>query len=263
MNKNLSIGVFDSGMGGISVLGDLIKYFPNESFVYFGDSMNAPYGIKAKEEVKVLTIKACDFLVNKGVKAIVIACNTATSASIQVLREAYNIPIIGMEPAIKPAIEKWKEGNIAVMATPLTLEEDKFNHLLDTLSGEMGILKVPCPEIVESVENGLISGEELESQILACFNRVGANHISEVVLGCTHYIFVKGVIEQLFPECIIYDGNLGTVKQVERLLSNEDALKLKGHDQTSCKLYSSNDGVHSVVLMEKMLSDYLLLSKTC
>lgn len=259
MNKKLAIGVFDSGMGGISVLGDLMKYFPNESFIYFGDSINAPYGVKTKAAVKALTIQACDFLIDKGVKAIVIACNTATSASIQSLRNTYSIPIIGMEPAIKPAIEKWKAGNIAVMATPLTLEEDKFNHLLDRLSGEMNILKVPCPEIVELVEIGIISGDVVESQILSCFQRRNAENISEIVLGCTHYLFIKKVIEGLFPDCIIYDGNYGTVKQVERLLGNENTLMQPNNGLESCQLYSSDDGEKTVILMENMLKQYLLL----
>jgi len=258
MDKDLSIGVFDSGMGGISVLGDLIKYFPNESFVYFGDTKNAPYGIKSKEEVKRLTFEACDFLIEKGVKAIVIACNTATSAAIADLRLSYEIPIIGMEPAIKPAIEKWKKGNIGVMATPLTLKEDKFNHLVDCLSGEAEIVKIPCPEIVELVEEGIVTGKRVRNQIMACFQRVESEDITEIVLGCTHYLFVKRDIAKLYPESVIYDGNLGTVKQVERLLKQDSKLSSQDHKLMVCRIYSSAEGNSGTIIMRKMLNQYLL-----
>jgi glutamate racemase len=132
LNKNSSIGVFDSGLGGLSVLATLQKLLPNESYIYVGDSKNAPYGTKSKEEVLELSRQICNQLVSLDVKAIVIACNTATSAAVNQLREEYDIPIIGMEPAVKPALRQSK-GKVAVLATEMTLKEEKFQKLIESL----------------------------------------------------------------------------------------------------------------------------------
>lgn len=259
MNISKSIGVFDSGMGGISVLGDLIEKMPEENFIYYGDSANAPYGEKSKSDVRKLTIAACDFLISKGVKAIVIACNTATSASIVELREKYDIPIIGMEPAIKPAIEDDAHKTIAVMATDLTLKEDKFNVLVETLSGEEDIIRVPCPEIVKLVEEGIIDGDRMEDVIEACFTRAKAKDFGSVVLGCTHYLFVKNVIERVFPNTDIYHGNYGTVNRVSQLLKERNELKtVKAGGLKNCRIYSSSDDHYMIKRMLKLLNKYLI-----
>jgi len=129
-NKN-PIGFIDSGVGGVSVLKEAVKLLPNENYIYFGDSKNAPYGIKSVKEVQKLTFDACEFLINHNAKALVIACNTATSAAINELRKKYkSIPVIGIEPALKPAVELNRKGKIIVMATPMTLAEKKFNELM-------------------------------------------------------------------------------------------------------------------------------------
>lgn len=125
--KNMPIGFFDSGVGGLSVLREAIKLLPNEDFIYFGDSKNAPYGTKSVDEVRELSFKASELLLKYSVKAIVVACNTATSAAIENLRNTYkNMPIIGIEPALKPAVELKREGKIVIMATPMTLSEKSF-----------------------------------------------------------------------------------------------------------------------------------------
>ena len=157
-NSKKAIGVFDSGLGGISVLRDLKKLMPNEDFIYFGDSAYAPYGIKTKDEITKRCVEIIDFFIEKGVKAVVIACNTATSAAIKELRETYNITIIGIEPAIKPAVESKKQGKIIIMATTMTLAEKKFNNLMDKYKDEREIIKLPAPGLVEFVESGIFSG---------------------------------------------------------------------------------------------------------
>ena len=135
-NSKKAIGVFDSGLGGISVLRDLKKLMPNEDFIYFGDSAYAPYGIKTKDEITKRCVEIIDFFIEKGVKAVVIACNTATSASANYLRKKYkDLPIIGMEPALKVATQGVKNNNIVVMATPLTLKEKKFETLMHKFRG--------------------------------------------------------------------------------------------------------------------------------
>ena len=260
MEKNRPIGVFDSGMGGLSVLGNLIEFFPNENFIYYADSKNAPYGVKGTDKVRQLSIDACDFLVNKGVKAIIVACNTATSAAIKDLRERYDIPIIGMEPALKPAVEQWENGPIAVLATPLTLKEKKFNRLVNKVSGEIDVVKVPCPELVELVEQGFTDGNDVRRQIIACFGDVDYRALDSVVLGCTHYLFLKGEIASLVGEVKIHHGNEGTVRQVERLLVKRGMLNDNlSHFETNerWELYSSSDSNEQLELMTKLLNKYL------
>ncbi len=162
----MPIGFFDSGVGGLSVLREAIKVLPNEDFIYFGDSKNAPYGTKTVDEVKKLTFNAVEFLLKHNVKAVVIACNTATSAAIEDLRNSYkNIPIIGIEPALKPAVELNRKGKIVVMATPMTLAEKKFNDLMAKYKDASEMVSLPCPGLVEYVEKGIVKGRELNNYL--------------------------------------------------------------------------------------------------
>ena len=142
----MPIGFFDSGVGGLSVLREAVKLMPNEHYVYFGDSKNAPYGVKKVEEIKDLTYKAVEFLIEKGAKAIVVACNTATSAAVASLRVTYpSIPIIGIEPAVKPAVELNRPGAIIIMATPVTLKEKKFKNLIAKYGDKAEVVSMPSP----------------------------------------------------------------------------------------------------------------------
>lgn len=222
--RKLPIGVFDSGVGGISVLCTLLKELPQERYLYFADSGNAPYGIKDQDEVKQLTMKVVNFLVQQGIKALVVACNTATSAAINQLREQYDFPVIGMEPALKPAVELKRPGKILVMATPLTLREKKFNNLLNRYRDQAEVIPLPCPGLVELIEAGQISGEVIRRY----FNELlGSNRKkpAAVVLGCTHYLFVKNELAQLLGADIpIIDGNTGTALNIKRILTREGLL---------------------------------------
>lgn len=239
--KSDPIGIFDSGMGGITVLAEAMKLMPTENFIYYGDSDNAPYGIKSKEEVKKLSLDVCSFLINKKVKAIVVACNTATSATVMDMRKLYSVPVIGMEPALKPAINSKKEGSVAVLATEVTLREDKFKKLMNRFSDDREIIKVPCPTLVELVESGRISGEEAENAVLSCFEGVDIETLSSVVLGCTHFIFLKKVFRKVLGEKIeIYDGNYGTVKYLYKKLDELSLLNLN-NETPIIKIYNSKD----------------------
>ncbi len=219
MDISAPIGVFDSGMGGISVLGELLRYMPTENYIYYGDSVNAPYGIRTKDELIDLSIRVSEYLVAQGVKAIVVACNTATSAAIKILREKYDIPIIGMEPALKPAVESTEHGSVAVMATEVTLSEKKFARLMEKLDANNPIEKIPCPELVPLVENGFVTGSEVEAAISRCFKNVDTNAVKSVVLGCTHFVFLKEAVRSVLGENVeIFDGNYGTVKHLKHKL---------------------------------------------
>lgn len=232
--NSMPIGFFDSGIGGISVLKEAVKLLPNENYIYFGDSKNAPYGTKKVDEVKHLTFKAVDFLLSKGVKAIVIACNTATSAAIEDLRSNYaSVPIIGIEPALKPAVELNRKGKIIIMATPMTLAESKFSNLMKSYEGRADIVPLPCAGLVELIEHGILEGEEVNSYLKEKLKPYLNSGISSAVLGCTHYPFIKNELSKVLPEGTeIIDGSLGTAKQLRRQLINMNALNNQGKKGT-------------------------------
>lgn len=227
--NNDPIGVFDSGVGGISVMKKAIELMPNENYIYYGDSRNAPYGIKTPKQVRRLSFDAIEFLLKKGAKAIVVACNTATSAAIVELRQYYRkLPIIGIEPALKPAVESNKDGKIIIMATPMTLVESKFKNLMNKYDKEHNIIPLPVPGLVEFIEQGILEGEEINLFLKEALKPHMDQKVSTVVLGCTHYPFVKGEISNILGDDVkIIDGSLGTAKELRRKLKEHNLLNLQ------------------------------------
>jgi len=220
--KRDPIGVFDSGLGGISTLGEMRKLLPGEHFIYYGDTGNAPYGTKPREEVVRCVRRVVDLLMKENIKALAIACNTATSAAAAQLRQELEIPVIGIEPALKPAHEIRKNGKILVMATPLTLGEEKFSRLMDRY-GE-GAERVPCPGLMELVEADDEKGEKRYLSTL--FEKYPMEEVDAIVLGCTHYVFLRNMIRQMVPEHVaILDGNAGTARQLKRVLEERGLLR--------------------------------------
>lgn len=223
--RTYPIAVFDSGLGGISVLRELRALMPREDYLYFGDSANAPYGTRTAAEVKKLTLKNIGALYDRGIKAAVIACNTATSAAVKSLRARFrDIPVIGMEPAIKPAALQHPKGIVLVLATPLTLREDKFSLLLEHYRSEAELVPLPCPELVGFVERG-----ELESDALMEYlrSRLGPwrGRADAAVLGCTHFPFLRAAIRSVLgEETDLYDGGAGTARETKRQLAQRDLL---------------------------------------
>lgn len=243
------IGVFDSGVGGISVLGELERLLPNEDFIYYGDTAHAPYGTKPEEEVMGYIRGVMDYLTARDVKAVVIACNTATSVGAAKLREEMSLPIIGMEPALKPAAEMRKNGQILVLATPMTLRLPKFQRLYE-LYGE-GAVRVPCPGLMELVEQEAFDQAQryLEEQ----FMLYDMNKVDAVVLGCTHYTFLHRQLKNILPEHVsVVDGNLGTARQLVRVLERENLLKNEG--EGSVQLITSADPALALPKMESLLA---------
>ncbi|CAH2212553.1 glutamate racemase [Tepidibacter aestuarii] len=240
--RNLPIGVFDSGMGGISVLREIKKLMPNEDYIYYGDSKNIPYGKKTKEELEKICLDIGDYFINRGVKSIVIACNTATSAVVDKFRDRYNIPIIGIEPALKPAVEAYKSGKIVVLATEVTLKENKFNLLMDKYKSKAEIIKVPAPRLVTVVEDGITEGAEAEDAIKELFEDIDINEIDSIVLGCTHYIFLKNAIKKVLGNNVkLIDGGFGTAYNLKNILDNMDMLSDKNIDGSIDVVNSSQD----------------------
>lgn len=213
------IGVFDSGVGGISVLRHLVALMPQERFLYYGDSANAPYGTKTTEQVRELTFAVAQKLLDRGCKALVVACNTATAAAIEELRQAYpDTIIIGIEPALKVAADHFPGGRIGVMATPVTLREEKFDHLLHRFTESCQVVKLPAPGLVELVEHGKADSPEAEELLHPLLNPQEGK-LDAVVLGCTHYPFAKNVIQKLLGEkTVLMDGGPGTARETKRRL---------------------------------------------
>jgi len=241
------VGVFDSGIGGISTLREIIRELPEEHFIYYGDMANAPYGTKSTEEVILYVRQVVDHLLERGIKALVIACNTATGAAAATLRRELTLPVIGMEPALKPASEIRKEGCVLVLATPLTLHQEKFENLMSRY-GE-GALKVPCPGLMELVEAEDYAGALRYLKDL--FAGYPLEKVDAVVLGCTHYVFLKDMIRGLLPERIaITDGNAGTARQLRRVLAGNGLLNPDGPGRT--ELETSGTG-RDLDLMRRLL----------
>lgn len=248
--KNCPIGVFDSGIGGISVLRNMRADLPREDFIYFGDDKNAPYGTRPEPEILRLAEADADFLLEKNVKAIVIACNTATSAAAAVLREKLSIPVIGMEPALKPASLFRRDGMIAVLATSATLRQEKFRHLMERY-GEYAV-PVPCPGLMDYVERGITEGAELDAFLRERLAPFRSYHFEAAVLGCTHYVFLKDAIQRVMPGVRLFDGNEGTSHQLRRVLSERGWLKEEG--EGSVQLFSSAQNPAVIRLMQRLLA---------
>ena len=224
---DLPIAVIDSGVGGISVLRELIKIMPEERFLYFGDSKNAPYGTKSRETVLEITRNNLETLKKRGIKALVVACNTATSAAVRILREENpDLPIIGIEPAVKPASKLCEKPRVLVMATPLTLKEEKFKNLVDRFSGNGEFIPLPCPGLADLIESGDVESDEVKAYLSDLFSPYLEEKIDGIVLGCTHYPHVRGAIDEFWcGKVAILDGGEGTARETRRRLSEKGLLR--------------------------------------
>ena len=251
MSCNAPIGMFDSGVGGISVLREAVRLLPNERFLFFGDTKNAPYGTKTREEVLALSRAVVETLLKRGCKAIVIACNTATSAAAATLRAEYrDIPIIAMEPALKPASLLHQDGVVLALATPGTIAGEKYAHLY-ALYGE-GVISMPCGGLMEFAERGELDSPALHAYLSDLFRPYLGRKVEAVVLGCTHYVFLKRAIGRFFPAVPLIDGNEGTVRQLGRRLDEKNLLA-PAAQRGEVTLLSSG-GEEPVRLMEKLLA---------
>ena len=250
MDDSKPIGVFDSGVGGLSTLAALERELPHERFLYFGDTAFAPYGTKPREEVLARARFITDTLVERGCKAVVIACNTATAVAAQELREEKpDLPIVAMEPALKPAALSRHGGRILVLATPMTLRLEKFRHLMEQW-GE-GAVPLPCPGLMELVE--AMDWLAARAYLAEAFAREGDAHLDAVVLGCTHYVFLRPIARELLPsETLVTDGNEGTARQLRRVLDAHGLLAASGTGGT--RLCTSGDKEKALPVMERLLA---------
>lgn len=223
--RQLPIAVFDSGLGGISVLKELMKLMPEEHYLYFGDSANAPYGTRTTEEVRVLTLNAAAMLYERGIKALVVACNTATAAAIIQIREEYpDIVVIGIEPALKMATDRYPRGHVGIMATLVTLREEKLEHLVGRFPN-VTVERIPAPGLVELVEQGKAESVETEALLRSILTPY-LGQLDAIVLGCTHYPFVKDVVRKILGDGVeILDGGEGTARHTKNCLAERGWLR--------------------------------------
>ena len=249
-SKDEYIAVFDSGVGGISVLRELVRLMRSENFLYYGDSANAPYGDRPTQQVRQLTMAAADMLMERGVKALVVACNTATAAAIADLRQAYpDTIIIGIEPALKLAYDKFHAGRVGVMATQVTLREEKFAQQLERFP-DMQVSLIPAPGLVELIEAGKADAPETRELLQQLLNPY-VGKLDALVLGCTHYPFVKKAISQVLgEETTLLDGSLGTARHTMRRLQEADLLR---QGQGSVQIENSSGDPELTALSAKLL----------
>ena len=228
MNKKRDyIAVFDSGVGGISVLRHLVRILPGERFIYYGDSANAPYGSRSTQEVRALTLAAVEkLLAEYPLKALVIACNTATAAAVNHVRAAHpELIVVGIEPALKVASDHFPGGRVGVLATEVTLREEKFDTLLHRFDENVSISKIPVPGLVELVEEGKVDAPETEALLRKVLSPY-LGKLDAVVLGCTHYPFARRAISRVLGDgVVLLDGGEGTARETRRRLENAGLLE--------------------------------------
>ena len=233
------IAVFDSGLGGISVLRHLLRQMPGERYLYFGDSANAPYGSRSTSEVRDLTLAAAERLMaEKPLKALVLACNTATAAAVKDLRRKYpDLIVIGIEPALKVAADHYPGGRIGVMATEVTLREEKFDTLLHRFHENCSVTKIPMPGLVQLVEAGKTDSPEMD-ELLQTLLAPYLGRLDAVVLGCTHYPLASAAISRVLGrDVVLLEGGDGTARETRRRLAAAGLL-----EEGSGELIMENSG---------------------
>ena len=233
MTPEHPIGVFDSGVGGLTVLAEIRRQLPAEDLLYVADSGHAPYGDKSMQEIETRAVLLTEFLIGQGAKAVVVACNTATGAAARLLRARYPVPIIAMEPAVKPAVTLTRSGVVGVLATRATLASDKFRELVTQIGVGVEVLLQPCPGLVERIEAGDLDGDGTRALLADYLRPLIERRADSLVLGCTHYPYLRPLIEDLVgPEVRILDSGEAVARQVRRRLESSRLLAPAGRTGT-------------------------------
>lgn len=241
MPDRAPIGVFDSGVGGLSVLREIRALLPAESLLYVADSGHVPYGEKSPDFIRERSQRIADFLLGRGAKALVLACNTATAAAVADLRARHpHLPIVGMEPAVKPAARATRSGVVGVLATTGTLRSAKFAALLDRFAGDVQVVTQPCPGLVERIEAGDLAGPATRALLQGYVQPLLEAGCDTLILGCTHYPFLRPLLRELVPESVsLVDTGAAVARQLQRLLQAGNALA-EG-EAAPCRFWSSGD----------------------
>jgi glutamate racemase len=249
LNNNSPIGFFDSGLGGLSIWKEVNALLPKESTIYLADSINAPYGEKSKQQIIDFSIKITELLINKGCKIIVVACNTATTNAIEILRAKFNIPFIGIEPAIKPAALLTKTGKIGILATKGTLNSELFATASQQLNNEMELIEVEGEGLVSLIETGKI--KETKPLLEKYLSLMLSKDVDNIVLGCSHYPFLIPIIKQLIPDHItIIDSGEAVANQLKNVLAQQNFIT--NTNEVVHQFYTNND----VCLLKDFLNEF-------
>lgn len=252
MRKQKYIAIFDSGIGGFTALLNAVTLFPKESFLFYADTKNVPYGVKSVDEVEELTVNAVAEIAKYGVKAVVLACNTATSAAAAQLRGIYQFPVLGMEPAIKPALEATRSqtlNRVLLLCTPLTMQGGKLAENIRRIDHEQHVDCKPLPELVEFAEKMEFGGSRVMAYLKANVLDKVQEHYGAVVLGCTHFIWYKDLLKELLPAHIkLFDGNTGTLNNLRGILASRNEQATGTNLQREILLHFTGD-IDEVKLM--------------
>ena len=257
------VGVFDSGVGGLSVLRELRARLPHESLLYVADSGHVPYGEKTPEFIRERSQAIAEFLLGQGAKALVLACNTATAAAIAELRERYpQLPLVGMEPAVKPAAAATRSGVVGVLATTGTLKSAKFAALLDRFANDVRVITQPCPGLVEQVEAGELDSPRTRELLRGWVEPLLAEGCDTLILGCTHYPFIKPLLAELVPASVrLVDTGAAVACQLQTLL---DRHGLRAEEPAQATRYwSSGDPQAMARVLPKLLSELAAVQPLC
>ena len=223
----MKIGFFDSGIGGLTVLHQAIRLLPKEDYIFYADTAHVPYGEKSKEEVRKYILDAVKFIAKQNVKALVIACNTATSIVIEELRRRYDFPILGIEPAVKPAVERWegKRKKVLVLATNLTLKEKKYHDLISKVAHGDIVDSLPLPGLVELAEKFEFDEDSVIPYLEKELSALDLGQYGTVVLGCTHFPYFVKALHKFFPnEVDLISGSIGTANHLKRILEDKNQI---------------------------------------
>lgn len=251
MQASGTIGVFDSGVGGLSVLRHIRAALPDDRLIYIADSAHVPYGDKLAAYIEQRSLVLTRFLIAQGADAIVVACNTATAAAVASLRNQFNIPIVGMEPAVKPAVSVTKSGVVGVLATVGTLESARFAALLDRYGEEVEIVTQGCPGLVEQVEQGELGSARTRELIARYTAPLLARGADTLILGCTHYLFLAALIREVVGQNIaLVDTGAAVARQLQRRIELE--LPTRAAGDGSAMFYTSGDAAQASRLMSAL-----------
>ena len=262
----VTIGVFDSGVGGLSILDEALQQLPHHNYIYFADSANAPYGDKPPQWIAERSLQICRYLMEQDCSAIVVACNTATAEAIATIRSTLDIPIIGVEPGIKPAAMQSKNGIVGVLATEATLNSDKFNALLATLPEHCQFIKQAGAGLVPLIEAGLIETPEMQALLRSHLKPMQDQGADTLVLGCTHYPFLKKMIRAVVGDSMtLIDTSDAVVRQLLRQMHQQGLIVSSKHSPKLSLLSTANaDTLEAMAerLLHRDLSKYAIYTKT-
>ena len=261
MHSEWPIGVFDSGVGGLSVLREIHQLLPNEDLIYVADSAHAPYGDKPKEFILERSRTIVEFFLTRNVKAIVVACNTATAAAVKELRGIYHLPMVAMEPAVKPAAEQTRTGVIGVLATSRTINSNNFQILFARFADKALIIPQPCPGLVDQVEQGDLLGPKTYQLVGRFVQPLLAQKADVLVLGCTHYPFLKPVIQELAGQNIkVIDSGEAIARRLHSLL-NHHGLLSESPEAGSVQFFSSAENGNADDVISELWGSRVLTAK--